>query len=285
MKYLFIVLSFFAFSLSAVVEKEQLLELFPEDCQKSAGAVLDRIYEVDRQPVEDEKGTASFGFKFACSPETLFEMLKNCKDKRIVEFGGASGDISLLFTMAGAKEVVLNDLSKAAIRSALTKLLTLPKRFHKKMLIRPGSCFDLLEKYKEENERFDMVVARNLLHFFTAEETEKFVAGVKVITNENALMNLTFQASDMRQMCAAENFDDETKQVLQEVAKENDLVSFNRTIFFKGRSIVASFVSDEGFTAAPLSCSSLDFKRARITQGDDVSEALKEFEVGLRTRI
>ncbi|MBP9752840.1 MAG: class I SAM-dependent methyltransferase [Proteobacteria bacterium] len=184
---------------TGIVTKETLLTCFPEDegRRSSANMILTKIFEAPpRYIMEGEKNPN--GCAFTLNPEFLFPLLCQAQGKAMCEIAGASGEHALLFLLAGASSVVINDINKEEVDKALQLWKdTFSPEFkkHTKNRIRfiCGDCFEVFNNCKHES-MYDIVLARNLIHFFTNEQRSNFFTLLSRITKKNALIHIVTNA-------------------------------------------------------------------------------------------
>ncbi len=273
-------------STQAVVTKEQLLDVFDEEARSYASPILEEIYEADgKKHVPHGKGEkeSQYGQEKACVPETLHYLLQHCQGKTIFELGGGSGNISLLFVLAGAQEVVLNDLSKEALRHALTLFNTFPDKYKKPqgeftMSFKKGDGISLMRK--EENKgRFDVVIARNVLHFFTTQQLTNFWDALAFSTKEGAFFDvMTHNINAMNTLFSRARkksrikWDEEGLKKSNEAAKEGE-TSFCMRSFFHNCSGYYSSILPQDAQEDP---SPLDHEAKTIGKDETDEEKLNK---------
>ncbi|MAP24941.1 MAG: hypothetical protein CMM87_05345 [Rickettsiales bacterium] len=178
---------------SAGFTEDMLVEkFFTEDRKPAARDILEIMKKKRAQNVAQD-GEVTYGVHFNYTFQTLHAMLEKAEGAKVLELGGAFGVHSFLFLLAGAEEVVLNDLSRPALQEAIDyynknlKSLKLGKtRFVK------GDFLKVLKKLAKEGAEFDLIVVRNLLHFMPEETIEKFRDIVGSIAAPGAFMNIAY---------------------------------------------------------------------------------------------
>lgn len=131
------------------------------------------------------------GFVFPLQHEVLAWEMENAKDKIIVELGGASGEVSILLALAGAKLCYMNELEPSEIEGFKTLRQTLPDEIQKRLFTISGSCLDILEKQPSLKGRVDLIVCNNLIHFFNSEQQKQFFQLVKDLLKPNGRIVFT----------------------------------------------------------------------------------------------
>jgi len=136
--------------------------------------ILDRGYEGEMREVKNAGSVVKCGWAFALNPEILADLMQWCVGKTVLELAGADGDNALCLGLAGAEKVYLNELVEAEVDRFKTKVQRLSSDLQKKFYVLPGDCFEVFKNIKYEGF-FDLIYARNILHFFLGEKRGRFI--------------------------------------------------------------------------------------------------------------
>lgn len=146
---------------------ETLKKFINDDSQKYARRaehILKRIYESDKTRVF----ASTFGWQFSMIPEMMGYAMTKVSGETVVELGGAMGENGILFAFAGAKKVIINDLSSEALESGDSLNRTIvPEPLRERIQLAPGDCLDPNFATREDLfHKVKLVLAQNLFHFF-----------------------------------------------------------------------------------------------------------------------
>lgn len=170
------------------INKNDLLNHIPSNLKKIGKEFIDKSFESGRRFIVDEKGKSVFGSEFCIHPEFVDYLMKNAYEKTILEVGGGSGTNSILLSLAGAKKVYMNDINKIETEKFKNNVKKLPETFRKgKFIAIPADIFKCFGLFKKNKIKFDIVVMRNVLHFFNKEKEEMFFKEIKKYMNPSAL--------------------------------------------------------------------------------------------------
>lgn len=104
---------------------------------------------------------------------------KFCKDKRVLDAFSHTGAFGLNAASAGAKEVISVDISQQAVDSINHNILANGQTKIMKAIC--ADAFDLLKKYEEENQKFDVIILDPPAFTKSAKTIEKAYGGYKEI--------------------------------------------------------------------------------------------------------
>lgn len=185
---------FIDFSSTEVIKKYIACEFRNNVDISCASKIIDRVNGKNRTV----EGPGKYGRVFPVDSEVMAYAMENASNKKVLEIAGASGENSIMMAFAGAERVYYNDITHEEV--AIFKQLhsSLPSKVQQKLEIIDGSCFDILKKKPGISNKIDLVICRNLIHFFNASELEKFFdtikkalkVGGKVILTANSKKNL-----------------------------------------------------------------------------------------------
>ena len=143
---------------------------------------------MEQRGVMDKNGKHPFGSAFCIHPEFLNYLIKNTKEKTVLEVGGADGINSILLSLAGAKKIYMNDINKIEIERFKKNVKILPEDFRNGKFIAMGDdIFKYLKLFQKKNIKVDIVVMRNVLHFFNKNQEKEFFENIKKVMNKDAL--------------------------------------------------------------------------------------------------
>ncbi|MBS0620185.1 MAG: class I SAM-dependent methyltransferase [Verrucomicrobia bacterium] len=114
-------------------------------------------------------------------PEVMAFAMQFVKGKVAVEIGGASGENAILLAFAGAEKVYMNDREPLEIDQFQKLQRSLPADVRDKLIAVEGSCFELLSKHAQLSNQVDLVLCRNVIHFFNPQEQADFFDLLKTI--------------------------------------------------------------------------------------------------------
>lgn len=140
-------------------------------------ATVRRVYETNRSSVSQTK----YGSAFPMNPELLAYAMQLAKGETVLEIAGASGGNSAVLAFSEAERVYVNDILPQEIQEFEAYRKMLPPDVAKKLESIPGDCFDILKLKPELTKKVGFVLCRNLIHFFTDRQLEKFFTHLKQI--------------------------------------------------------------------------------------------------------
>jgi SAM-dependent methyltransferase len=184
-------------------KKSNLMNLVKEENKEAASEILDECFHTSSYTIFDEKGKNNHGRGFAIEPEFMVHLMRGIEGKKVLELGGARGYPSLLMGLAGALEVMLNDINKKEIEyfnDNCQKIFEKNKKFKKSTFKKVIFDINKLVKYlSENNKKFDVVIMRNVLHFFNEKYEKEFFDNIKNIMNDNAQLYLVTNREEISQ--------------------------------------------------------------------------------------
>ena len=166
------------------VSREVLQALFlPEvkDDDKVMQLVIGQlatVYETKPRFIESKVEGRQHGFAYPVQPESLAHLMRTCKDKNVLELGGARGENGIFIGLAGARHVWINDINGAEVQEAAPTINRLSVALQAKFSLMPGDCFTVFSDAQFDG-LFDVILARNLFHFFAGKNRIKFIALVE----------------------------------------------------------------------------------------------------------
>lgn len=173
---------------------DDLLKYFPEEERGRAHVILNRVCQIEEghKRIEGAPLDQVGVFQYPIAPETLEVLLSKAQGKNVIEFGGASGEISLLLLLAGANTVLLNDLHSPSLKEALEGLEKLPEKYQRKMKLKRGDCLQLsLKEIGARGSYYDIIIARNLIHLLEKDKLDQFTEAIFGLGSPGALINIT----------------------------------------------------------------------------------------------
>jgi SAM-dependent methyltransferase len=116
------------------------------------------------------EGNTNFGVGFPMDSEVVAYLMQRAQGKRVVELGGASGQIVTLLVLAGAFAGYLNDIEPKEVAQFEANKKLLPPAAAQRLISIPGDCLTILEKKPALANKIDILVCRNLLHFLDQDQ-------------------------------------------------------------------------------------------------------------------
>ncbi len=165
-------------------DRETLKSYLGKNCQTqehlvSAAKMVKRIYEAAPRYLIDD---GRFGSAFAMNPEVMayaMELLKKDSHEQTgkvaLEIGAASGQNAMLLAYSDAESVYANEINPGEIAQFKTLTRDLPENVNKKLKSLEVSCFDLLKIKPELKNTIDLILCRNVIHFFNLKEQAEFL--------------------------------------------------------------------------------------------------------------
>lgn len=189
---------------SPEVLQEHLSEEFRDRVHMNkASDIVKRTYETRARSISN----TSYGLAFPMNPELLGNIMKQAKNKTILEIAGASGENSILLAFAGAEKVYMNDIDPGELSTFENLKNTLPTDVSMKLESLPGDCFKLLDKKPELSKSMDIILCRNLIHFFSDTEQSMLFNIVKKLLKPNGIAfftsNAVYHDPNLEQICMA----------------------------------------------------------------------------------
>lgn len=114
-----------------------------------------------------------YGQAFPLNPQALGPLMDECEGKVVLELAAAGGQNGLLLLLAGAKQVILNDICKQEMQGVLSRVMQLPKDQASKVRILAGDCLKLEGKIPAHS--CDIIIARNLMHLLPKNQHGNFL--------------------------------------------------------------------------------------------------------------
>ena len=130
------------------------------ELQRTARKILSSVFERGKRGI---LGQHRYGQRFPINPEVLAWLMQECKDKKVLEIAGASGESSIIMALAGASSTYLNDITEREVKQCVKTISEIPEEYRKKITAQCGNLFALPDKFPEPT--FDLIYARNIFHF------------------------------------------------------------------------------------------------------------------------
>lgn len=182
------------------LNKNDLILLLAEEVRASESAmavvwdILNSSYESKKRPVKFAGGNSLMGSVYPIQPEILGDIMQRAKGKRVLEIAAANGDSAILIGLAGAKEVYVNDIAEIELAEFEKKIARLPDQFRSKFKIIFGDCLKVFDK--SYYEKFDIIYARNIFHFFVGEKREIFIKTFEDLLDIDGRLIITVNSPD-----------------------------------------------------------------------------------------
>lgn len=141
-------------------------------------------------------GENKYGYVFPIHPELLKKMMPSVAKKTVLEIGGASGENSILLSFAGAKHVYVNDIDATEIKQFEATKKKLPVKIQSHLESIHCNIFDVLEHKPDLS--VDIVLCRNVLHFFKDQQIEEFFTLLKKILTPQGQVIFTVNSAYQR---------------------------------------------------------------------------------------
>jgi SAM-dependent methyltransferase len=120
--------------------------------------------------------------------------------KVFLEIGPASGENSIILAFSDVEKVYVNEINSKELEQFESLKRDLPRNVKKKLASIEGSCFNLLKKKPELKNTIDLILCRNVIHFFTLKEQAEFFQLVHSLLKPGGrgifTVNSTFAFSD-----------------------------------------------------------------------------------------
>jgi len=160
------------------VDKSQIVKLIEKQqdpqCIELAQELLEKIYECKPRRTMTKDGSARFGIVYPVNPEVLADLMTFSRGKTVLELAAGSGENGILLGLAGAKHVTINDIEPLEISQCRNYIERVPEELQDVFTVSEGDCFTVFES-DDYTEQFDVIYARNILHFFAGQKRERFV--------------------------------------------------------------------------------------------------------------
>lgn len=186
------------FQFEQKVSKKDIVDLIQKRTGQDnlARTFLEGNYESRPRPIRNESGKNVHGLGYPVNPEFLFELMTHCENKIVLELGAADGINSILLALAGAKKVYINDIEKTEIEKLKIHKSQLTRELKRKVEINLGDCFKYLKQFREDS--IDILIIRNLLHFFKSSQQEKLLAEAYRVLKSGGIIHITTNGKQPR---------------------------------------------------------------------------------------
>lgn len=207
------ILPYFAFGgeLDKRTDQNGLTSLIAGEYQENSSVMslaketIKRVYEMKPRHIESsEEEVSKYGYSYPIDPEVLAYVMKKSNEKTVLEVAAAAGENSLLIGLAGAKEVYVNDREPVELKKFKNAIKKLPPGLQQKFKTCEGDFFTLFDDKKFEG-KFDIIYARNFLHFFAGKKRTEFINLAKRLLSKGSKLVVSVNS---RQALGI-NFDEE----------------------------------------------------------------------------
>jgi SAM-dependent methyltransferase len=182
-----------------------LLSYFDTPELKSiARNILSSVFESRKREI---LGQTKYGQRFPINPEVLAWLMRECRDKKVLEIAGASGENSILMALAGARSVHLNDITELEVEQCVKTISKIPEEYREKITAQCGNLFALPDEFFEPT--FDLIYARNIFHFMKKSQHVDFFDLIKKLLKPGGKLLLTVnsnQVMNTSERILADNF-------------------------------------------------------------------------------
>ena len=165
------------------------------------------------------KGENLYGNSFPIQPESLYYLLERCEGKTVLEVGSADGIVSILFALAGAKKVYVNDITKEEIEGFKNLAKDLPSELggaKGKFVAAVGNIIDILPILSKGVGigGIDIIAMYNVFHFIPTDQHAVLFSRIRKILNlagtivitANGKVNLYKTSADEEKYCGVTHF-------------------------------------------------------------------------------
>ena len=159
------------FSLKSNLKKYLALEFQHEPNVSLISRIVGNIYEKSRGVMGK---SANYGRVFPMSAEIMAYAIENAAGKNVLEMAGASGENAILMAFTKAKKVFYNDITPEEVENFKKNCQSLPNKIKEKLEVVSGSVFDILKISPKIKNDIDLIICRNLIHFFNDKQLEDF---------------------------------------------------------------------------------------------------------------
>lgn len=167
-KSIFLSLLFIFNAISSDFKYDDFLESLSEEQRNKAHIILQ----------SQDVITKSYGTTVDMSDDVLNKLASLVKDKKVLVLGGGCGKESALLSLKAAT-VTHNDICLSSVDTA-TKLFKNIQQENIRTL--PGNLFKVLPEHQEE---YDVLVIRNVVHFFTEKKMKEFLRLAEGVTKKD----------------------------------------------------------------------------------------------------
>lgn len=171
--------SFVNLSDSAVLKSHLAPSFQEEEGLSIAMKFVQRSYEIAPYFLRKDQ---QYGFAFPLDSEPLsyaMQYIKSREDVTACEIGCAKGEIGLLLACAGANRVIFNDLDEDSIAILEGLIKQLPSQARKVCNVDKGNCLGLLERNPKLENQVDLIICRNVIHFFNNQQQASLLEIIK----------------------------------------------------------------------------------------------------------
>lgn len=142
-----------------------------------------------------EAKSPQYGLVFPMYPELLGYIMQRGNKGSVLEIAGADGLNSLLLAFSGINKVYYNDIDEKEVALCKTAIQNfLPQEVASKVEILPGDCFKVLKEPLKN--KIDVILCRNLLHFFKASQVKEFFSLTKMLLKSGGEAIFTVNCAD-----------------------------------------------------------------------------------------
>jgi hypothetical protein len=171
------------------VLKSYLGERFKKDSSLLHASRLTALsYENVDRPIGKNR---EYGIVYPPYPEILAYAMQLPNMDTVLEIGGADGFHAMLLAFTHARKVILNDIEPLEISRFESLKAQLPTDVKRKLESIEGSCLDLLKIRPALAQQVDLVLCRNLIHFFSGKQLVEFFHLLKKVLKPGACAILT----------------------------------------------------------------------------------------------
>jgi SAM-dependent methyltransferase len=135
--------------------------------------IAKKIYETPIIPIGEG---SPYGAMFPMYPEILAYALRLYHTDVVLEIAGAHGVNALFFAFTKTIKVIVNDIDDSLLEKFRTFKGLLPHDVSRKLECICKNCFQLLKARPDLKKAVDLVLCRNLIHYFSDQEHARFFA-------------------------------------------------------------------------------------------------------------
>ena len=183
---------------------DEFYDLFPTEHKEYAKQLGEKIFSIEARAVinETEESAANYqhrGFRFPVNLEDAKRLVQEVQAKKarnqsvsVLEIGCASGELGILLGLAGADQVVLNDISSGELEAATRNIETVQHISSTKYRTSLMDITDFLDEPQrsDEGEKFDIVVCCNVIHFMNSLKSAQFMTSLGEQINDDGLVHM-----------------------------------------------------------------------------------------------